>query len=110
MLDTYNKMAAEDEEYEEAIEFLFYKGYEYEEIKELLLREYGIAMSLSSLKRRLKLINFARKNVAFDMQEVRQTIVELLDGPKSSVGYRSIWHSLRLRGIILPRSCAESYA
>ncbi len=32
-----------------------------------------------------------------------QVIQELLDGPGSTVGYCSIWHTLRLRGIIAPR-------
>ena len=53
---------AEDEEYEEqAIKYLFYRGFEYEEMRGLLFEEFGIKMSLSTLKRRLKALNLARK-------------------------------------------------
>ena len=48
-------------------------------------------------------MNLSGKNVNYDINLVRQTIAELLDGPDSCVGYRSIWHALRLRGIIVPR-------
>ena len=50
--------AAEEEKYEEqAIEYLFYRGFEYEEMRGLLFEEFGIKMSLSTLKRRLKALN-----------------------------------------------------
>ena len=59
-------------------------------------------MSLRTLKRRLKDINLSRKNLNYGINFVRQVIQELLDRPGSSVGYRSIWHTLKLRGIIVP--------
>ena len=65
--------------------------------------EYGIKISKSTLKRRLKGINLAHKNVNYDTNVVRQTIEELLDGPESRVGYQSMWHNLRLRGIVVSR-------
>ena len=74
------------------IEYLFYKGYTYEEIVGLLAVDFGIEISLSTLKRKLKNMNLSRKNVNYDINLVRQTIAELLDGPHSRVGYRSIWH------------------
>ena len=80
---------AEDEEYEEqAIKYLFYRGFEYEEMRGLLFEEFGIKMSLSTLKRRLKALNLARKQC----DNVKQVIEELLDGPHSCVGYLSILH------------------
>ena len=80
---------AEDEEYEEqAIKYLFYRGFEYEEMRGLLFEEFGIKMSLSTLKRRLKALNLARKQ----RDNVKQVIEELLDGPHSCVGYLSILH------------------
>ena len=88
---------------EEKIEYLFYKGYTYEEIVGLLSVEYGTQISLSTLKRKLKDMNLSRKNVTFDINFVRQVIEELLDGPNCCVGYRSVWHCLKLRGIIVPR-------
>ena len=89
--------------YEEVIEYLFYQGYQHEEIKGLLASEYGIEMSIRTLKRRLKDMNLSRKDVEYDAQEVRQGIQALLDGPNSCVGYRSMWHSLRLQGMVVPR-------
>ena len=91
------------EDVEEKIEYLFYKGYTYEEIVGLLSVDYGIQLSLSTLKRKLKDMNLSRKNVNFDVNLVRQAIEELIDGPNSCVGYRSIWHTLKLRGMIVPR-------
>ena len=71
-----------DEDAEEKIEHLFYKGYSYEEeIVGLLKVEYGIQISQNRLKRRLKEMNLVRKNVTYDTNLVRQTIEELLDGP-----------------------------
>ena len=48
-------------------------------------------------------MNLSGENVNYDVNLVRQTITELLDGPDLCVGYRSIWHALKLRGIIVPR-------
>ena len=76
------------EDVEEKIEYLFYKGYTYEEIVGLLSVDYGIQLSLSTLKRKLKDMNLSRKNVNFDDNLVRQAIEELIDGPNSCVGYR----------------------
>ena len=93
---------------EEKIEYLFYyKGYTYEEIVGLLAVDFGIEISLSTLKRKLENMNLSRKNVNYDINLVRQTIAELLDGPHSCVGYRSIWHALKLRGIIVPQRVVQ---
>ena len=81
---------------------MFYKGYTYEEIVGLPSEDYGIQLSLSTLKRKLKDMNLSRKNVNSNVNLVRQAIEELIDGPNSCVGYRSLWHTLKLRGIIVP--------
>ena len=102
------KMADNAEEFElEAIEYLFHKGYMYSEIVKLLSANFGIEISLSTLKRRLKTLNLARKNVDFDLNSVRQALRELMDGPNSMVGYRSVWHTLQLNGVIVPRLVVE---
>ena len=69
--------------------------------------EHGIQISKSTLKRRLKDMNLARKNVNYDTNLVRQTIEELLDWPKSSVGCRSMWQNLTLRCIVIPCLIAQ---
>ena len=48
-------------------------------------------------------MNLARKNINYDTNLVRQTIEELLDGPESSVGCRSMWQNLTLICIVIPR-------
>ena len=90
------------EDVEEKIEYLFFKGYTYEEIVGLLSVDYGIQLNLSTVKRKLKDMNLSPKNVSFDVNLVRQAIEELIDGPNSCFGYRSLWHTLKLRGIIVP--------
>ena len=51
-----------------------------------------ISLTVSTLKRKLKQYN------------LRNTIVEIIDGPGSSVGYRSakVWHFLEQMGIGVP--------
>ena len=46
-------------------------------------------------------MNLLRKNTSYDVQEVRQDIQIFSDGPHSSVGYRSVWHSLKLNDRII---------
>ena len=45
----------------------------------------------------------------FDPLVLRNTIVEIIDGPGSSVGYRSasVGHALQQKGIRVPRSKVE---
>ena len=56
-----------------------------------------ISLTVSTLKRKLKQYNW------------RNTIVEIIDGPGSSVGYRSakVWHFLEQKGIGVPWSKVE---
>ena len=69
---------AEDERM--LIESLFYEGYEYQEIIQILRTRYDIELSLSTLKRKLKDYNLSRNNVEFDPNELRETVVELDHG------------------------------
>jgi hypothetical protein len=48
-------------------------------------------------------MNLSRKNVNDDINLVREVAEQLLDSPDACVGYRSIWNTLKLRGIIVPR-------
>ena len=80
-------MADNAEEFElEAIECLFHRGYMYKEIVDLLSADLCIETSFSTLKRRLKTLNLARKNVDYDFDSVRQAVRELKDAPDSIVG------------------------
>ena len=33
--------------------------------------------------------------------------MEIIDGPGSTIGYRSVWHALQRKGIRVPRSLVE---
>ena len=56
-------------------------------------------MSMRSLQQRL---HDRRRNISYNIQEIRQEIVKNLNGPGCSGGYRSHWHALRLKGIQEP--------
>ena len=89
------------------LESLFFKGYEYQEIIYMLRKHHNITISLSSLKRKLKQYRLHRNKVEFDPQVLRNAIVDIIDSPGSSVGYRSVWHALQQKGIRVPRSKVE---
>ena len=90
------------------IESMFYDGYEYREMVEMLKAQHDIDISFRTLKRRLKALNLRRVNIKFDPGRLRGMIAELLDGPGGSQGYRSIWHTLEQRGERLPRREVEN--
>ena len=81
----------------EIISSYFHSGYTNDIIKTFLERHHSISMSLSTLKRRLRDFGLSRQNEnRIDTDPVRQIIQEELNGSGHLLGYRSIWHSLRL--------------
>lgn len=48
-----------------------------------------------------------RKNVTYDMDDVRSQIQGEIDGPGCSSGYRSVWHTLCLEGMQVPRKVVQ---
>ena len=90
------------------IESMFYDGYEYREMVEMLKAQHDIDISLRTLKRWLKALNLRRVNIEFDHGRLKGMIAELLDGPGGSQGYRSIWHTLEQRGERVPRREVEN--
>lgn len=96
---------AEDERI--LLESLFYKGYEYQEILQILRTQHGIELSLSTLKRKLKDYNLSRNKVEFDRIELREIIVQIMYGPGCFHGYRSIWHTLQRKGMRVSRSAVK---
>ena len=81
------------------LESLFYKGHEYREILHILRSQHHINISLRTLKRRLKQYSFQRNGVEFCPGSLRDAIMEIIDGPGSTIGYRSVWHALQRKGI-----------
>lgn len=49
-----------------------------------------------------------RKSTEFDEDQVRDRIQREIDGPGCLAGYRSMWHTLRCEGFMIPRSKVAS--
>ena len=98
---------------EETIKYYFSCGYDYNEILLFLSKHHNCEMSYSTLLRRLKEYGLKRRNLigprledAF--QRVQARIRELVNGPGSSMGYRAIWHCLKMEGLNVPRNIVEN--
>jgi hypothetical protein len=101
--DVFDEEHEIENDYEELIRYYFYKGFTYEEICKFLSQYHNKEMSLSTLKRHIKRLGFRRRNAEYDIALVRNAIMSLLEGPDCSRGYRSIWHTLQMNGMRVPR-------
>ena len=61
-------------------------------------------ISVQELMGRLARLNLWRRSAHYDINVVRDSIIQILDGPGCVGGYRTVLHSLQLRGIRVPRS------
>ena len=82
---------------------IFFRGFSYEEIRRFLQKDHATEISTSTLKRRIKSYGLRRKQVEYDIAQVREAIIGTVNGHGSLYGYRSVWHALRLKGIQVPR-------
>ena len=87
---------------EDIIRFYFYRGFNYEEILKFF-QKYDKEMSLSTLKRRIRDYGLQRRNIEYDFDVVRDAIRSLLNGPGCCRGYCTIWHTLQMTGMTVPR-------
>ena len=87
--------------------YYFYKGSVYEKIRLFLSKYHSEEMSLSPLKWHVKWLGLKQHNPQYNLNLVRDTVRVLLDGPESSRGYRSIWNSLQMNGMRVPRIVIE---
>ena len=97
-----SEVASDDDE-RSIIEYYFSRGYTHESIVKLLSKQHGIHIGERTLRYRLQSYGLRRRCPVYDLAEVRQRVAEQLDGPGSMGGYRSVWHTLRLDGIQVPR-------
>ena len=102
--------SSETEVDEEAlIKYYFRRGFSYEEILLLLKKQHNHEISYSTLLRRLNAYGLSRRGFFTtedwnsSIQMVRQRVSEIIDGPGSSGGYRTIWHTLEMEGLRVPR-------
>ena len=100
--DEYFELPDDNDE-EGLIRYYFFRGFEYEEILMFLEKHHDVKMSIRTLKRRIKSYGLRRRQPDYDLDSVHAAIQDLIDGPGSMQGYRSIWHMLQLRGIRVPR-------
>lgn len=91
------------------ITYYFHRGFTYDEIILFLAKRHNTEMSYSTLLRRLKVYGLNRRGF-FQRDESEETfhqakrrISEMINGPQSSAGYRSIWHTLEMEGLRIPR-------
>ena len=91
------------------ITYYFNRGFSYEEMLLLLAKRHQCKMSRSTLLRRLKAYGLSRRGFTANqhsdriIQEVRERIQQIVNGPGSSGGYRTLWHTLEMEGLRVPR-------
>ena len=78
-------LISDNSEEESIISYYFSRGYTYEVITEFLAKFHGIMMCVRTLKNRLKQLNLRRKLPSFDMDVVREQIMNELSGPGCQV-------------------------
>ena len=92
---------------EESLRYYFQKGFSYKKILLFLSKYHNTELSMRTLQQRLHDMGLKRRNVSYDVQEVRREIMKNLNGPRCSGGYRSHRHTLRLKGIQVPQRVVE---
>ena len=97
-------MANEEEKIDHVIRTYFFKGFTYREICMFLERHHEYFVSMTTLKRKVKKLGLRRRMPCFDIDAIRGTITELLDGPNNNLGYRAVWHHLQMNGTRVPRT------
>lgn len=90
---------------EAIITYYFNRGFEYNEILLFLVKYHNHHISYSTLLRRLRQYGLSRQKQPSEdiLKEVRKRIQEIIDGPGSMGGYRTVWHTLELEGVRVPR-------
>ena len=83
--------------------FLPMSKLKYEEIRLFLYKYHGKEFSITTLKRRINSYGLRRRHPDYNLEVVRDAIENIVDGPGCLRGYRSIWHSLQLLSIRVPR-------
>ena len=87
------------------ITYYFNRGFEYSEILLFLVKHQNHHISYSTLLRRLRQYGLSRQKQPSEdeLKAVRKRIEEIIDGPGSMGGYRTVWHTLELEGLRVPR-------
>lgn len=98
---------------ENIIKYYFKRGFGYNEIVNLLEKRHNHQTSYSTLLRRMKTYGLSRRGFSsredFDAitEKVRRRVGEIINGPGSCEGYRSVWHTLEMEGLRVPRMIVQ---
>ena len=89
---------------EAIITYYFSGGFEYNEILLFLVKYHNHHISFSRLLRRLRQYGLSTQKQPSEevLKEVRKHIKEIIDGPGSMGGFRTVWHTLELEGFRVP--------
>ena len=68
---------------------------------------HGISMCLQTLKNRFQQLGLCRKDMDFNEEVIRTQIQSEIDGPGCMGGYRTMWHTLRSEGYMVPKGKVE---
>ena len=93
----------EKDDEEGLIGYYSFRGFEYEEIRLFLLKDHNTEISLSTLKRQIKRYGLKRQRPDYNIDEVKVSIQQIINGHGCLQGYRAVWHTLQLRGMRVPR-------
>ena len=94
-----------EDEMKQAIQYYFQRGFNYETILSFLEKYHSITISRRTLLNRLKTYGLSRRGCNVDDNQIRQYIIEELDGPGRQSGYRAMWRRLKAKhGLNIPRS------
>ena len=96
---------------ESTIRYYYRSGFEYKEIISHLEKRHGHNISKSTLLRRLRAYGLSRRHQQVTdaiHQQLRTRLEEIINGPGSCGGYRTVWHTLQIEGWEVPRNIVAS--
>lgn len=92
---------------DELIGYYFKRGFVYQKILHFLTKFHGIQISLRTLNTKLRQLDLGRRNMNYNINDLRHRIQLELDGPGCSGGYRAVWHTLQMEGNQVPREAVR---
>ena len=101
--DDFESEDVDEDSEEDLIWYYVFRGFEYKEMSLLLLKNYDVEISLSTLKRQIKSYGLRRRRPEYNMDEFKGSIQTFINGHGSLQGCRSVWHKLQLRATRVPR-------
>lgn len=90
---------------ENLLRYYFQRGFTYKEILLFLQTYHNHTISYNTLLRRFRQYGLRRRGQINDLEvlDLRRRILEIMSGSGSLQGYRSVWHTLELEGLRVPR-------